>query len=170
MRTAVWIAAGFVAVTFWTAVASRAAPAWVFPDAGLLVLIFVALRREPVPVMLTAITLGYLVGRQALAPVGLHEMAMGAVSLGVYLLSGNLKGSGAFFFAFIAGVSTVAYHLLLFLLLYFFRGPAGFSSWATAALVLNGVATASLALVSFPVMNWLDGLLSRERHEGLQWG
>lgn len=170
MRVAVWIALGWLGVIFWTAVAARLAPGHVFPDAALVVIVFLALHREPVVVVVVALALGYLNGRQALAPGGLHEFASVLVAVIAYAISGQLAAGGAIFFAVVTGCATMLYHLLLFLLLIGFRGPAGFSSWATASLVVNGVLTGALAAASYPLMQRLEARLSESRRQtGLQW-
>jgi hypothetical protein len=143
--------------------------AWhVIPDAAVMTVVFLGLRREPLPLALTALLLGHLVGRQALAPFGLHETALTACAVSVYLASGNLRGGGPVYFAIVSGVACGGYHLLLFLLA-LASGHAGFSSWATAALVPSALATGLLALVSYPWMWRLERRLSPEKREGLAW-
>ena len=156
-------------VVFWTAVAARAAPAWTFPDASIVVIAFLALRRNAVWLLLVALSVGYLLGRAALAPVGLHETALAVSAFVLYLTSGRLAGGGAFFFALISGAAVILFHLLLLLLLLLFRGHVGFSSWSTALLIPSAVATGALALVAYRPMSWLEKKLSPERREGLQW-
>ena len=89
--------------------------------------------------------------------------------MGVYLISGNLAASGAAFFAVVAGVAVMGYHVTLYLFAWLVRDSAGFSSWATAALVPSAVATSVLALISYPWMDRLERWLNPERHEGLSW-
>ncbi|MEE8410212.1 MAG: hypothetical protein V3T05_11445 [Myxococcota bacterium] len=169
MRTVAWITLGWLGVTFWTALGARIAPGGVIPDAAIVALVFLGLRREPIPVVVSAIVLGYLVGRQAMAPVGLHETAMVACAIGVYMVSGHLVGSGPLFFAMVAGAAEIGFHILLYGLAYLVGGRAGFVSWATAVLVPSAGATGLLALISYPWMIRLERRLSTERHEGLVW-
>lgn len=169
MRTAVWIALGWLGVTFWTALSSRLGVGHVMPDAAIVTVVFVALRREPWAVAITALALGYLVGRQAVAPVGLHETALVACAVVVYVTSGHIAGGGPAFFAAASAVAVAGYHVLLFALTVAGRGDAGFSSWATAVLVPDALLTALLALFSHPWMAWLDLKLAPEKHEGLAW-
>ncbi|HET6344738.1 MAG TPA: hypothetical protein VFH51_07385, partial [Myxococcota bacterium] len=123
----------------------------------------------PIPLAFTGMVLGYLVGRQALAPVGLHEIALVLCSVGVYLAAGHLSGSGALFFALTSGVAVVAYHLIIFGLLLWQRGHAGFSSWATALLLPSALATAFVALLCHGPMVWLERRLTQDKREGLAW-
>ncbi len=169
MRHVVWIALGFLGVTFWTALGARVQLGHVLPDAAVVTVVFLALRREPIPLALTALVLGYLVGRQALAPVGLHETALTASAVAVYMVSGRLAGGGAGFCAVAAAVAAVGYHVALFVLLTAVRGNAGFSSWATAALVPASVTTGLLALISYPFMMLVERKLTPEVREGLSW-
>ena len=169
MRIAVWVLIAWLATSFWTAVASRLGPAHLLPDCAVIVVAFVALRREPIPVVLTAVLVGYWVGRQAAAPIGLHETALVLCAIAVYNVSGQLTGSGGLFFAFVSGSTVIGFHLAVFLLLAWVRGAAGFSSWATALYLPSAIATSLLAWVSYRPMLWLEGRLTVEQREGLQW-
>lgn len=169
MRHLAWIAIGLLGVTFWTALAARLQLGHVVPDVAVITVVFLALRREPIPLALTALALGYLVGRQALAPVGLHETALTICAIAVYMVSGRLAAGGAAFCAAAAAVVTVGYHLLLFVLLTAVRGDAGFSSWSTALLVPAAVVTGLLALISHPFMMLVERKLTPVVREGLSW-
>lgn len=169
MRHLVWIALGFLGVTFWTALAARIQLGHVLPDAAVVTVVFLALRREPIPLAFTALVLGYLVGRQALAPVGLHEVALTGCAVAVYMVSGRLAAGGAGFCAFATAVAAVGYHVLLFVLLTAVRGEAGFSSWATALLIPASLTTGLLALISYPFMMVIERKLTPVVHEGLSW-
>jgi hypothetical protein len=169
VRSVAWITLGWLGTAFWTAVGSRVSLGHVIPDAALITVAFIAVRREPIPVVGSALLLGYLVGRQALAPTGAHEVALVACAIGCYMASGQIAGSGTLFFALLAGAATMAYHAVLFFLLASGRGAAGFSGWATAALVPSGLATAVVALLAYRPMLWLDGKLATERREDLGW-
>lgn len=169
MRVAAWIVLGWLAMTLQTAMAVHLAPGYVMPDPVVVVVVFLALRREPVSVALMALALGYLVGRQALAPTGLHEVAMVVTAVGVYIIAGHLAGNGTLFFAMICGVAVMSYHLLVYALLLVVRGHAGFATWATALLVPQALLTSVLALVSHRPMAALEARLSPRQHEGLTW-
>ncbi len=170
MRTALWILLAWLGVTFWTGLAARLSPGHVFPDAAIIAVCFVALHHKPIPAVTTALVLGYLIGRQAAAPVGLHETALVSCAIVVYLTSGKLAGSGAFFFAPACGAALIGYHLLLFAALLLGGGQAGFASWATAVLLPNAGATGLLALISYRPMLWLESRLAEKPRAGLQWG
>ena len=163
------MAVGWLALTLSTAIASRAAWAHVFPDAVVVVVAFVALRRDPVPAVAVAVGLGYLAGRQALAPLGLYETTLVATALAVYVVSGQLAGAGALFFSVIAAGASGFATLLQFVLLWLARDAAGFSSLATALLIPDALLTGLVALAAHHPMDWMDRKLFAERHEGLQW-
>lgn len=169
MRTVVWVLVAWIGVSFWTGLAARLSPGYVCPDAAIVALCFVALHHKPIPTVSTALVLGYLVGRHAAAPLGLHETALICCAMAIYLTSGKLAGSGAFFFASACGATLIAFHLLLYLLLMLGRGQAGFSSWGTAIILPNAVVTALLGLASYRPMLWLESRLSEKPREGLQW-
>jgi hypothetical protein len=169
MRNIAWVAVGWVGIVFWSAVCSRLRLSNIVPDAAVVTVVFLALRREPLLVALTALALGYFAGRQAAAPIGLHETALVATAVGVYLASGAFTGSGPLFFATVSAGAAMGYHLMLFLLLVVFRGTAGFPSWWTATLVPSGVATGALALASYAGLAALDRRLTTERREALSW-
>ncbi len=169
MRHVAWIVIGWLGVTLWTALGARVSPAHLLPDAAVVTVVFVALYREPIPTALTALVLGYLCGRMCIAPLGLHAFALVACAVVTYLASGRLKGSGALFFATTAAAATLGYHLVLFVALQIVGDQAGFSSWATALLVPNALATGLLALVSYPWMVRLERRLNPEAREGLSW-
>jgi hypothetical protein len=168
-RTSAWIGLGALAMVFWSAVAARVAPAHVAVNAVVIVVVFTALKREPIPVAITALVLGYIEGRQAGAPTGACETALVFCAVASYMFSGQFAGSGAAFFSFVTGIATMGYQLTLFVLLYAGRGTAGFPSWATAALLPSGLATALVALLSYHAMAWLDGKLTTERRQDLGW-
>ncbi len=169
MSVAVYVAVGWLTMAFWTAVGARVTLGHVLPDAAIVVLVFVAMRREPIMVTLTAVGLGYFAGRQALAPLGLHEAVLVACALTVYMTGGNLAGSGAAFFAMASGGTVMLYHVLLYVLASVFGGRAGFTGWPTALLVPSALATAALAFVSHPVLAAVERRLGQDRHEELSW-
>lgn len=169
MKTAVWIAMGVIGVTFWSSVAACCSWGHVMPDAAVMTVAFLSMRRDPLPLVVSAVALGYIVGRQALAPVGLHETALAVCAIGVQLVAGHLAGSGALFFAAVAGASVAAYHGVLAILLSLGGSEIGFSSWATALSIPSGAVTLLLALVSYPVMIRVEQLVSPARTEGLSW-
>ncbi len=169
MSLAVYVAVGWLTMAFWTAVGARVTLGHVVPDAAIVVLVFVAMRREPIMVTLTAVGLGYFAGRQALAPIGLHEAVLVACALAVYMTAGNLAGSGARFYALACGGTVMLYHLLLYVVERLIGGAAGFTGWTTALLVPSGIATALLALASHPVLSAIEGKLGADRHEELSW-
>jgi cell shape-determining protein MreD len=169
MRHGVWIVLGWLGVTLWTAIGARLDVAHLVPDAAVVTVVFVALFREPIPTFITALALGYLCGRAALAPTGLHELMLVACAILTYVGSGRIKGSGALFFATTSAVVTGSYHLGLFLLLAAVRGTSGFASFAATALVPAALMTGVLALVSYPWMVRLERRLSPAAREGLSW-
>ncbi|MBI5507561.1 MAG: hypothetical protein HY903_02290 [Deltaproteobacteria bacterium] len=169
MKNALFLVVGFAGVTFWSAVAAKIRVAHLVPDAAIVTVVFLALRRDPLLITLTALTLGYLVGRECVAPVGLHETALVGCAVSVYLASGALTGSGPLFFAVVCGGATIGYQLLLFVLLFAFRGTASFPGWPTMLLLPSAVATGLLALLSYGGLNALDRRLAADHHEALSW-
>ncbi len=167
--TAAWVGLGWLGMTLWSAVGARLAPAHVLPDAGIVVIVFLALRREPIAVAAASLLLGYLAGRQALAPVGLHEVASLTCAIAVYVVAGSLAGSGALFFALTAGGAVGLYHLVIYILSWLFGEGAGFTGWPTAALVPSGFLTALVALASYRFMLAVERRLSAESREELSW-
>ena len=169
MRTALWIVLGALGVAVWSAVGACGDWGHVMPDAAVMTVAFLAVRRNPLSLAATAVALGYVVGRQALAPVGLHESAMVLCALGLQLVAGHLVGSGAVFFAAVAAGSVVAYHVLLAVLLWLGGAAVGFSSLATSLLLPSAAVTFLLALVSHPVMLRLEQVVTPARREELSW-
>jgi hypothetical protein len=170
MKMFIWVLTGAVSTWLCTAVASRWGTAsHLAPDAAIIVLTFLAMHREPAQLVLVAGALGYLVGRQMLAPTGLSETTMVACAVTTYLAAGHLAGSGAMFFGVASGGAVVFYHLLLFLLLVTVRGAAGFTGWATVLLVPNGMVTAVVAWIFYPALMRLERILTPEKTDGLIW-
>jgi hypothetical protein len=163
-----WIGIGWLFTILWTAIGTRWSVGHVLPDAAVITLVFVAQRREPIAVALIAVGLGYLVGRQALAPVGLHETAAMITAFGVYFFAGNIAGHGGRFFAVTSGGAVMGYHLTLYILAAA-GGQAGFASGWAASLVPSGIATGLVAFASYPVLLVVEGRLSTEAREELSW-
>ncbi|MEZ4270128.1 MAG: hypothetical protein R3C68_01425 [Myxococcota bacterium] len=169
MRPIVWIVVGWFGNSLLAALGLRLAPSYVEPSLAVVIVTFLALRREPLLLAVISVAIGYGVGRLDLAPTGLNECALLLTGLGVYVVSGQLAGTGAIFTAFVSGGALVGYHLLLLLFLQVFRGQAEFSSWATALLFPSAMATSILSLLTYRPMLWLDQVLSPSRREGLDW-
>ncbi|MBI3180188.1 MAG: hypothetical protein HYZ27_11030 [Deltaproteobacteria bacterium] len=169
MKTAAWVGIGFVAMALWSAAGARSGATHLFPDAAVITVTFVALRREPIPTAAAAFILGYFSGRQALAPVGVHEAALVLCAAGVYMTSGRLAGSGALFFGGIAAATQIVYHGTLFLLAYLAAGNAGFASLWAALLLPGALVTGVVAVLSYPLMIRVERRLVPEGHEELSW-
>lgn len=169
MRIIVWVVVAWLATAFFTTLAAELPVAHIIPSAAVIVAVFVAMQREPIEVTAIAVLIGYGVGRQALAPVGLHEFALGTVALGVHLIAGHLAAGGRPFFFLISGVATVAYHVLVYALLVVVRGEAGFVNWATAMLVPAGLLTALVAALSHGILVGIERRLVPEQRESLAW-
>jgi hypothetical protein len=169
MNVLVYTVLGWLGMAFWTAVGTRVNVGHVLPDAAVVTVVFVALHREPIPVTITALLLGYLAGRQALAPIGLHETALVACALVVYMTAGNLAGGGTRFFVLACGGTVMLYHVILYVVARTLGGGAGFASWATASLVPAALTTAVLAWVMRPLLAAVERRLSAEDREELSW-
>lgn len=169
MRLLLWVLVGWMGVVVWSAIMSRAQLAHIVPDAAVATVVFLALRSDPIPVTVVALALGYLEGLHTSAPASLHASALAVCAVGVYVVSGQLAGRGAAFFAVVSALTTMAFHVVLFLLMGLTDMGRAFSSWASAALVPSGVATALLAASMYPLLCWLHERLSDERPERLGW-
>jgi rod shape-determining protein MreD len=169
MRVGVWILAGWFLMQVFTALAWSMAWAHVWPDPVLIVVVYAALRREPSVLMFTAFVLGFLTGRQSLAPLGVHEFALCLTALSAHLVLGQVVGSGTAFFGVMSGFFVMLYHGLLYVLLAYMRGHVGFSSLATASLLPTALVTCVCAWCVHGVLRALDRAVTRERSEGLSW-
>ena len=169
MRTTVWVLLGALGVSVCTGLGNAWAPSHVIPNVAIIVIFFLGMRLGPVPLCAAALSLGYFVGRHALAPGGLHEAALILCAVGVYRMSGSFIGGGAFFFGIVTAVVAVIYDGLLFSMVYLTWDDASFSSWATALLIPGAVVTGLLAAMIYRPMQWLDGHLTPKRREGLLW-
>lgn len=164
-----FVATALLYLTLVSAVGARFAPGYVLPDPAVVVVVFLALRREPVVVAGTALAIGYLAGRQAAAPLGLHETVLLSIAVLAYVASGRLAASGALYFAAVCGLMTVLSQLLTALLLWWGLGRVGFSSGATALLIPQAAATCLFALLTHRSLRWLDRRYGDEPHKGLPW-
>ena len=168
MRTAVWGIVGWLGLCISTAVGFNLGWGYLMPDIPVIVTVFVAMRREPIPMALCAVGLGYLVGRQAGLPTGVGESGMLLCGLVVYRMTGHFAGRDLFF-ASVCGGAAIGLQLAIFGLLYTGRGVAAFASDAAAFLVPGGFLTAVVALLLYRPMLRLDGRLQTARREGLSW-
>jgi hypothetical protein len=169
MNSLAWIGIAWLASCVMTALRSHGGFAYVMPDPAIVVITFLAMRREALQVVIVALVLGYLIGRQDLAPAGLYPLAMGVVALGTQLVSGAVAVSGVVFAALMTAAATAAYHALLFALLYGLRGNVGFASWATAALFPSALATAVLGLLALPFLAAVEKKLAPDTRTALSW-
>lgn len=169
MKHLVWLFAGWLGISASAALAPHVLPYHVVPDVGLIVAIFLALRREPIPMALCALALGYFTGRLALAPTGLCELSLMIVSIWGYRGSGSLDGSGSLFFGFVCGAMVCVHHALMFGLLLLVRGEAAFASWATASLLPTAASTFFVAALCLRPMEWLERLVAPVQRTGLSW-
>lgn len=169
MRLTAWIVVGWLGTLLCSAFAARLHWAHVIPDVPVLVVVYLALHREPVRVAPIAAALGYLVGQQALAPIGLHETALVLCAVTMAIAAGSIAAGGALFYAAASAAAVVGYHLLLGLLVFWQRGVVGFSSWATALLLPAALATALLGLLLYPLFAALERRLTTDPREGLLW-
>lgn len=169
MRILIWIGGAWMAMTLFSALGTRLGFAHVMPDTTVIVIVFLALRREPLAVVAAAFLLGYLTDRAALAPDGLHEVALVMVTLGVYAGAGALSNTGTLFFGMVCSGAVMAYQALVFALVLWQKGAAGFASWTTASLIPTAFVTFMLALILHRPMVWLDRRLTQDKREGLVW-
>lgn len=169
MSSLVWIAIAWIGTCLVTALEAHGGFGYVMPDPIVIVVVYLALRREALQVVLIALALGYLVGRQDLAPTGLQALALGVIALGTQLVAGSLAASGAVFAALVTAAATAAYHALLFALLYGLRGSVGFASWSTAILVPSALLTAFVSILVAPFLNTIEKKLAPDTRASLSW-
>ena len=169
MKHIVWLILGFFGISMSSALAHKVLPYHVVPDVALIVAVFLALRREPIPMALSALALGYFSGRLALAPVGLCEGSLILCAIWAYRGSGSVDGSGSVFFGMMCGAMVCVYHALMFGLLLLVRGEAGFASWATASLIPTAVSTFIVATLMHRPMERLERLVAPAPRSGLSW-
>lgn len=169
MRFVAWALMGWLATLLVSALAARVPTAHIMPNAVLVVVMFLAVRKEAPQTVTTAVILGHVVGTLALAPTGLHETALAIVALGAFLVSGNLSIGGSVFLGCMCLMGDVAYHILLVLLLIWQGHAVGFASWATAALLPQACLTGLCGWAMYHPFVRLDESLAPQREEGLQW-
>ncbi|MBN1960064.1 MAG: hypothetical protein JW841_03895 [Deltaproteobacteria bacterium] len=169
MNILIYAMIGWLIMTIITALGSRFTIGHLLPDISVVIVVFIAIRREIIPVIITATIIGYFEGQQALAPIGLHEMALTICALFVYLTVGNLAGNGPRFFALTCGGIVMLYHLLLYIIINIFGNAVGFSSWVTSILLPSALVTAMLALIVRPLLMFVERKLYAQQHEELSW-
>ena len=169
MRAIVWTLLGGLGTSVAAAFTSRLHLAHLLPNVALVVVVFLAMRRGITEVSVVALALGHLVGTLALAPVGLHELALVGVGLGAFVVGGSLRATGKNYVACVSGLADVAHHILLVLLLMGQGRPVGFCSWAAALLVPQAALTAALAWALHPALTRVDRALTPRGPVGLSW-
>jgi len=169
VRLLVWMVLGWLGTVLVSAFAARVQVAHMMPNMALVVLIFLAMRKEAPEICLTALVLGHVLGLMALAPVGLHETALLVVALGAFLISGNLSATGSVYAGCVCILADMGYQVLLALLLVWQGYEVGFSSWATASLLPPALLTGFWGWALYRPLERLDDWLAPRRPEGLQW-
>lgn len=164
-----WIALGWLGTVLVSALAGRLQMAHLMPNMALVVVVFLAMRKEAPEICVTALVLGHIVGITALSPSGLHEMALMLVGLSAFLIGGNLSATGSIYVGCVCVLADMGYHILLVLLLIWQGHAVGFSSWATAALVPQALMTGFWGWALYGAFEWLDDHLAPRHQEGLQW-
>lgn len=169
MRFVIWLLCGWLCLVLMTALQTRCDIAHVAADPILILLVFFAMRWSPTTFVPMALALGYCTGRAALAPLGLHELALGIVSVGVCIINGHVAGSGARYFAAAVALAQLAYAVLVCGLLLWQGHRLGFSSWTTALLFPNALLSAALAWLVYRPLMALEAHLSPSIPRGLDW-
>ena len=160
-----WIILGWIGYLSCNAFYTRIGFEYVIPDFAVIIVAFIAMRRNMLALVLVTFCLGYLAGRQALAPTGLHESAMTLAGLSLYFALGHLTVDNRFFFALLSGVTVMTYHVFLFSISSFFAEHTHFSSWATAILFPTGLTTAIFALLGYSFLCWFDCRIRTDAQE-----
>lgn len=169
MRLSVWIVLGWLATAFATSLSSRFPVGHLVPQWSVIVVIFLALRRDAISLLLVSLALGCFDGAHALAPAGSHPLALSVMGLVASWLVGPLVARGAVFFTVLTFGGTICYHVLLSLLVSWFDGRVGFASAWNASLLPAAGLTAVVALLLMVPMEHLDRFLATERREDLSW-
>ena len=169
MRTAVWVVWAVLVQMLVTAIGARLSFFHVLPDAMIVATVFLAWHRSPVQTATGALVLGYVFGRQALAPSGLYETALVAMGVLVYVVSDSLMMRGRVFFALTSGAAAMAYQLLVTGLSLVFADGVGFYGLPTVSLLPCGLLTAALAALCHKPMLALERRLMPERHQEMLW-
>ncbi len=169
MRHVIWIAVAWFTSVLFTALAHVFHIAHLVPDAAVIIAVFLAFEREAPALVASCVAIGALIGRQALAPTGLHEWSLATVALSIHLVAGNIAGSGRLFFATSVAGATIAYQMTMFCLLWLVRGEAGFPNWTTAVLLPNAMLNALVGWLVHPVLLAVERRLSSEHRESLSF-
>ena len=169
MRAAVWVGLGWLGLVLCSALAARLPPLLLLPDVPLLVVAFLGIRRSARNAALVAFALGYGVDVMSHAPLGLHQTALVATALLVWLVGEHVGGTGAVHFALVTGVAQLAYHVALLGLLCGQGRPVGFVSWPAALLLPQAALTSCAAWLSYRRLLALHRRLSPHPRRDLQW-
>lgn len=169
MRVAVWVLLGWLGIVTGSALAARLPPLVLLPDVPLGIVAFLGTRRSARNAALVAFALGYLVDVLASAPLGLHQVALVATALGVWLVGEHVGGTGAVHAALVTGFAQLAYHLTLLALLCWQGRPVGFASWSAALLLPQAVLTGGVAWLAHGHLLALHRRLAPRLQQGLQW-
>lgn len=169
MRNVAWILLTWFFLNLVTSIATKIPLAYVMPEVVVVVAVFLAFERQAWTLVVCCLVLGYLVGRSALAPVGLHGLSLSITALGVQTLVGSISGGGRSFFAGCVTVATAIYHATVFSLLLVVRGHAVFPTWSTALLLPSALLTGALALVAYPSMLAFERRISTDQRESLSF-
>ncbi len=167
-----WLAFGGLGVAgsaLCSGLACRLGVGHLVPDVALVVAVYISLHRSLTSTALAACVLTCLCTRQTLAADGLLQAASLVVVVGTYLSASSLSGGGSLLFAATCGLAVIVLHALVYVLLLWQQGHAGFASWASATLVLSGLCTSLVALLLHPLLQRLDRRLRQNKHEGLMW-
>lgn len=121
-----------------------------WPSILVIWVVFLARRQGVVPLISTALWLGHLEGRQALAPVGQFETASVLMAATVYVLADRFATESGWVFASAAAVVTAAHGLLLWALGGTGRIP--FDSHFVTGQVTEVAFTAGIAIVLYPLL------------------
>ena len=169
MRVVVWIGIATLATALVTGLAAGVGLESHVPDLVIVVLAFLALRASPLEYGVFAWVAGYIVGRQAAAPVGVHEFSLMATAVAMHVVVGNITGRSRAFFAMACALALVAYHGMVYVLLLGVRGTAGFASFADALLVHNALLTGAAGALLERWLARVDTRLVDAKREELSW-
>ena len=168
MKFITWFLAGTIGQTMCNVLANMI-PWNLVPDFCVMVLVFLSAKRDISHLVFLGLFFGYINGRMALAPPGLHEVAFIITTLVVYRLGGQFFVEGRWFFGVQVALSLMLYHASLFILSYAVRGFVGVGSFAAISLVPAGLVNGISAVILYSLFIRIEKVFKQTKQSGLTW-
>lgn len=164
-----WVLVGWLGLLCASAVGAKVHMYGLLPSIPLVVVVFVAMHREPIGMLWICLGLGYLLDRSCGAPVGLHEICFVVLGTLLSLFTGSLVGQGRLFYACMCVLASCGEHLLLALLLWWQRGDVAIPSTLHASLLPAGCWTGCWGWLLYPWWQRLERRLTPVHRGDLLW-